>query len=266
MPAGPTDLLRGPTPSAHAVQVYEHVDELAESVTAFLAEGFAAAEPALVVATRDHLGSMVERLERAGWDTPRVEAEGLLVVADADATLRSIMRDGRPSAIAFEAVIGTLLDELAPRSPERGLRVFGEMVNILHEQGQTDAALELEELWNGICATRSFSLLCGYRLDLFDLESQRSPLPEVCRLHSHVLPARHQARLERAVGSALEEVLGPAEAGHVFSLIGDQARRGRVPVAQLALMWVSANMPVLADRILSVAQARYRGEPAASPA
>lgn len=266
MPAGPTDLLRGPTPSAHAVQLYEHVDELAESVAAFLAEGFEADEPALVVATRDHLGSMVERLEHAGWDTPRVESEGLLVVADADATLRSIMRDGRPSAIAFEALIGTLLDERAPRSPDRAMRVFGEMVNILHEQGQTAAAIELEELWNALGAVRSFSLLCGYRIDLFDLETQRSPLPEVCRLHSHVLPSRHQARLERAVGSALEEVLGPAEAGHVFSLIGEQARRGRVPVAQLVLMWVSANMPVLADRVLALAQARYRAEPAGSPA
>jgi len=56
---------------------------------------------------------------------------------------------------------------------------------------------------------------------------------------------------------ALEEVLGASEAGKVYALVGEQIRRGRVPSPQLALMWVSANMPALADRILASARKRY---------
>jgi hypothetical protein len=36
-----------------------------------------------------------------------------------------------------------------------------------------------------------------------------------------------------------------------------------VPAPQLALMWVSANMPALADRILASARTRYHGLAAA---
>jgi hypothetical protein len=39
--------------------------------------------------------------------------------------------------------------------------------------------------------------------------------------------------------------------------VGDQIRRGRIPPPQLVLMWVSANMPALADRILASARKRY---------
>ena len=72
-----------------------------------------------------------------------------------------------------------------------------------------------------------------------------------------MLPASDSVRLARSVDLALEEVLGPAEAGKVYALVGDQIRRGRIPSPQLVLMWISANMPALADRILASARTRY---------
>src|SRR5262249_46320507 len=131
------------------------------------------------------------------------------------------------------------------------------MVDLLVEHGASGEAIRLEELWNDLARTRSFSLLCGYRLDVFDRHTQTSPLPEVCRVHSHVRAASDSTRLTRAVDRALGEVLGPGQAGKLYSLVGEEARRGSVPVAQLALMWVSANMPSLADRVLSAARAQY---------
>jgi hypothetical protein len=64
-------------------------------------------------------------------------------------------------------------------------------------------------------------------------------------------------RLAKAVDQALEEVLGAAEAGKVYVVVAEQIRQDRVPAPQLVLMWVSANMPVLADRILASARTRY---------
>ena len=99
---------------------------------------------------------------------------------------------------------------------------------------------------------------------MFDRASQAGPLPEVCRAHSHVLPALDPARLTRAVDQALEEVLGAAEAGKVYVLVGQQLRADRVPMAQVLLMWVSANMPALAERVLASARARYEALPASA--
>jgi hypothetical protein len=248
----------------HAAQIYRDVGELADSVATYLSAGFESGEPAVAVAAPDHWGRISERLEARGWGPLRIEQEGLLTLADAEATLDRCLLDGAPSARLFEEVIGGLLDGVAVRFPGRRIRAFGEMVNLLSESGRPDEAVALEALWNDLARTRSFSLLCGYRLDLFDRVAQVSPLPEICRLHSHVRPAADTERLHRAVDAALEETLGPL-AGKVYALVAPQLQQTRTPVAQLALMWVSANMPAVADRVLASARTHYLAEPAASP-
>ncbi|HWX09477.1 MAG TPA: MEDS domain-containing protein [Gaiellaceae bacterium] len=257
-----TDFLGGAA-CGHAVQIYGDVAELAESVAAYLASGFEAGEPGILIATAPHRARFEAELAAAGWDAARIERAGLLVVRDAEETLQAIQgSDGFPSASAFDAVVGTLLDGVAAHFPGKHVRAFGEMVDVLCERGETEAAVSLEELWNSLTRSRHFfSLLCGYQLDVFDLAAQTSVLPAVCRTHSHVLAAADSARLTRAVDLALDEVLGPAEAGKVYSLVGAQIREDRVPVAQLVLMWVSEHMPGLAGRVLTAARARYFDEP-----
>jgi DcmR-like sensory protein len=241
----------------HGVQIYDDVDDLARSVAAYLAAGFAIGEPGLVVATPAHVERFEAGLGAAGWDAPQLQREGLLRVEDAAAMIERILVDGYPSAAAAEVAIGGVLDDLAERFPNRTSRVFGEMVDLLCARGQTESAVSLEELWNSLAWSRSFSLLCGYQLDVFDREAQVATLPEICRTHSHVKPATDPARLGLAVDQALVQVLGVARAGQVYALVGEQIRRERVPTPQLALMWVSANVPALADRILASARELY---------
>jgi hypothetical protein len=255
------DFLAGREPRGHAAQVYGDVGELAQSVSAYLAVGFELGEPAIVVATPEHLTEFMAALAAAGWDKARIDAAGLLAVADAAETLGAIMDGGdQPSKRAFEATVGGLLDLFSGRH----VRAFGEMVDLLSREGRVEAAIALEELWNDFGRRRDFSLLCGYHLNVFDRAAQAGVLPQVCRAHSHVLPALDPARLTRAVDQALEEVLGAAEAGKVYVLVGQQLRSDRIPMAQVLLMWVSANMPALAERVLASARARYEAVPATS--
>jgi KaiC/GvpD/RAD55 family RecA-like ATPase len=257
------ELLRGPSSAGHAVQIYADIGELADSVVDYLDAGFEAGEPAVLVATAEHASHFAEGLASRGWNMIELEQQGLLATADADATLAAFMVDASPSPARFERVVGGLLDRVGERHPERRTRAFGEMVDLLCLRGEPEAALALEQLWNRLARTRNFSLLCGYQLDVFDRASQAGTLPGICDAHSHVLPALDPARFARAVDLALEEVLGPGEAGKVYVLIGEQIRQHRVPVPQLALMWVSEHMPVLADRILASARAHYGAQPAA---
>ena len=253
-------------PAAHAAQIYVEAGELAESVAEYFAAGFEAGEPAVLVATEEHANLIAERLAVEGWHAARIEELGLLVAVNAETTLGQIMAGAHPSPVAFERVIGGLLDSLGERFPERRIRAFGEMVNILSERGERDAAVELEELWNRLAHTRNFTLLCGYRLDVFDRTSQVDALPDVCRLHTYVAPGPDNERLANAVDDALVGVLGTPGAGQVYSLVGTDIRERRVPPSQLALMWVSENMPLSAERILAVARTRYRDAPATATA
>ena len=264
MEAAWTGFLHGAGPAGHAVQVYRDVGELADSVTRYLAVGFDLGEPAVVIATPAHWELFGDRLAASGWDAARIEKHGLVFCADAETTLAAVMDGDRPSANRFEAVVGGLMSQVGARFPKRRIRAFGEMVDLLCERDNAAGAAALEELWNRLARRRSFSLLCGYRLDVFDPEAQVSVLPQICRSHSHVLPADDPERLERAVDAALAEALGP-QAEQVKAAVEDQRRRKQVPAAQLALMWVSSQMPRSAEGILESAKAHYLQEPAAQP-
>jgi DcmR-like sensory protein len=234
----------------HAVRIYRDPAELGRQVASFLVPGVEAGEPALVAARPLHSRLIAGELERRGLDPGFVRFE------DADALLERLLVDGQPSAAAFEHEVGGLLDELA-EGGDAEVRVFGEMVDLLAERGLHAEAVSLEQLWNSLAWSRNFSLLCGYRLDVFDRDTQLARLPEICSTHTHVAPAADIARFSRAVDEALEEVLGDGEAGKVYVLVGDEIREARVPAGQLALMWVCANMPFAADRILNAARRRY---------
>jgi MEDS: MEthanogen/methylotroph, DcmR Sensory domain len=234
---------------------------LADPVAEYLAAGFEHGGPAVVVATPEHWDQFAQRLALRGWDARRLADQGLLTFADAETTLRACMVGDALSADAFDRAVGGLLDEAESRFPSRSIRAFGEMVDLLCRWGKVEAAAKLEHFWNELALTRNFSLLCGYGLDIFDRESQLTPLRDVCRAHSHVQPSPEPTRLAKAVDLALEEVLGATEAGRVYMMLGDQIREERVPPPQLALMWVSENMPLRADHVLSRARANYHGNP-----
>ncbi len=250
------EFLRSPEPTGHAVQIYQDVSELAASVADYLVPGFEAGDPAIVIATAEHRGAFANALAERGWSGADIEEPGLFTSLEAAETLAAFMHDGRPSKERFEHVVGGVIDSVSDRFPGRTIRAFGEMVDILCQRGDPASALELERLWNELARNRSFALLCGYQLDLFDRHAQISPLPGVCDTHTHVLPATDVTQLTRAVDFALENVLGPARTVNVY-LSAQRQLKVDAPLPQLALMWVSAQMPGEADRVLSLARERY---------
>ena len=244
-------------PGAHAVRVYRDTAELSSSVVPFLAEGLERREPAVVVATVEHASRFRSDLAERGWDPIRLEGEGRLFVVDAEETLAAILVNGVPSPDALERAAGPLLDRAEAAATSHGIRVFGEMVDVLSRRGDLQGAAALEELWNRVRATRRLSLLCAYRVDVFDCEAQVTLLPDVCRAHSRVEVADDPRRFHDAVDVALRETLGRRDAQKVYALVANEIRDGRVPAAQLALMWVSAHMPRSAGRVLEQARRNY---------
>ena len=80
------------TEHGHAVQIYADVSELAISVSAYLAAGFELGEPGVVVVTPRHLAAFMAALAETGWDAKRIDAAGILAVADAETTIRLQLR------------------------------------------------------------------------------------------------------------------------------------------------------------------------------
>jgi hypothetical protein len=245
----------------HLVQVYSQSVDLADAAATFLASGFESEEPAVVIATAAHWPLIAGRLARRGWQTDRLEANELLHIRDAELLLDAITDGGAPSASKFREVIGGLLHDAAKRHPRRRVRAFGEMVDVLVRRGEQTAADTVERYWNELASQSNFTLLCGYKLDLFDPEAQQGLLPQIHQSHARVLPLHDEETFSAAVERALNEVLGESDAKKVQARVS--AGSTDAPASQLTLMWLTAHMPHAAIRVLALARSHYAATPAA---
>ncbi|GAA2155646.1 hypothetical protein GCM10009844_43020 [Nocardioides koreensis] len=152
-------------------------------VASFVAAGFGAGEPVLVVATAEHRPLLDAALVELGFDPQGLRSRGRFVTLDAEETLAELMVEGMPDASAFRATVGGLLDDV--QGVDARVRVFGEMVAVLWDEGNIAAALALEGFWNELARQRSFALLCAYPHAVLDQVSL-ADVGRVCALHSEV--------------------------------------------------------------------------------
>jgi hypothetical protein len=168
----------------HAVQFYQDDNSLIAIAARFLADGFKQSQPGIVIATPEHAVAIEESLATYQLDVKRMKQLGDLVVLDARQVLDTIMVDGMPHAPLFKHVVGTTFTEAARIHPERTIRAYGEMVNVLWKDGLTAAAIRLETLWNELAKSYDFKLLCGYAMGNFYKDAA---VGEITRQHSHLL-------------------------------------------------------------------------------
>lgn len=178
-------VVKGGVISHHIVQLFDTHASLIKSVAAFLEYGFDAGDTLLVVARPTYWKSIAKCLKRAGYPVDDAMSVGRLTVLDASATLASFMRRGAIAPALFEEIVGSCVGRLAGRAGH-GLRIYGEMVDLLAEEGNLEAAHELEELWNELAERYSFTLLCGYAAAHFTDPLTAQALRAICDAHTRV--------------------------------------------------------------------------------
>jgi signal transduction histidine kinase len=172
----------------HVVQFYENDSYVCEVVARFVADGFRLGQSVIAIVTPEHRRMISGLLKNQGVVPETAVLAGQLVVLDAKTTLSTFLEDGRPDADRFAETIGGLISEVRSRRPARGIRAFGEMVDVLWREGNPAAATELEGLWNRLAAVEGFALLCAYCIGNFDDESHSRGFQSVCDEHAFVLP------------------------------------------------------------------------------
>lgn len=193
-----------PARATHMVQFYEIDSCLCEDVVDYIGAGLVAGEPVVVIATALHCEAFADGLARAGHDVVAATASGRLSMLDAAETMGVFMVNGMPDRALFRTVVGAMLDRARAGNPAVTVRAYGEMVNLLWEQGDRPAAIALESLWNDLGAEQPFALLCAYVLRNFNGESDRAGFEAICAAHAHVLPAEAYSRLDTDAGRLRE--------------------------------------------------------------
>lgn len=176
-------VIRGRIHSEHIVQLFDSAESLADSVAEMLTGAYAKGDGLLVVARQRNWNAISVRLTERGKDVQRLRRSGHLTVLDAAETLNAISRGDMPAADLFDTVIAARVRRLAA---DRPLAIYGEMVELLAEEGDFASALALEDMWNGLSEQCSFHLLCGYSAAHFAAPGQERALRRVCAAHSRV--------------------------------------------------------------------------------
>ena len=171
--------------SEHRVQFFDSSKSLADTVSAFLVNGLQQGASVLVAARPEHRELLASRIEAAGWSVRNAVAANRLIVVDAAKTLDKFMRRDRPSPVAFDEVVGTMVRRLSGDDGQR-VWIYGEMVDVLAAQGNLRGALELEALWNALGLRETFTLFCGYASGHFGDAKSAPALGDICAVHDTV--------------------------------------------------------------------------------
>ncbi len=178
----------------HVVQFYDRESYLLDSISDYIGSALRAASAGIMIATPQHRDGVAQRLTSRGLDVVGASGQGRFVALDARDTLTSFMVDGWPDPARFDDTIGSLIAKTRERAPE--VHAFGEMVALLWAEGNREAAIRLEELWNELGTRQPFSLLCAYPIEAFHDNTHAKPFRDMTATHTHVIPAESYTALQ----------------------------------------------------------------------
>lgn len=243
---------------SHLVQLYDGDDaSLARNVGRFLHDGSQRGDGLIVIAGREHAAAFAAELDRLGVDAAAAARSGRLLVLDAQTTLDRFLIDGRPDPELFRHVAVTALRSVSPEGG--GVRAYGEMVGLLWQAGQAPAAIELEQMWNGLLAEEQLELFCAYPIDVFGDDFHVAGIDQVLCTHTQLVPTGSGLNLENAVERAMADVLGSrAEGLRPLMTPNYRPSWGELPRGEAVILWLRNNLPDYAGEILGRARRYYR--------
>jgi hypothetical protein len=181
----------------HYVHFYNDDSALLDEVSRYIGGALGTGDSAVVIATPTHREGIRKRLHQCGFDFMYPTLKRRYLEFDAAGTLSQFMVDGLPDAASFSGIMSNALVKarVAAQGQPPRVAAFGEMVALLWAQGNEDAALALERLWNDLAHSNSFDLYCAYPKSAFALGDEE-PFLKICREHSQVTFAGGEISLD----------------------------------------------------------------------
>jgi len=185
-----SNALAGRLSSCHAVQFFSDDALLLDGFTRFIAGSLKAGGAAVFIATEAHRDSICRRLQAHGLDVRAARERGSFVSLDVADVLSTFMVGGLPEPSRFFEVASGLVSATTKTVKGEHSRVVacGECAPVLLAQGKADAAIRLEQLWDGLARTHDMDILCGYAMRCFRGEEGRHILRKIRAEHSAVHP------------------------------------------------------------------------------
>jgi DNA-binding NarL/FixJ family response regulator len=183
--------------SLHDLQIYSNDESLLEGFSSFITSGLSAGNAVVVLATEAHRLGLVQKLQTQGFDLDAIIKCRSYISIDAQEALASFMVDDQPDPKKFENTVSNLVKtaSTAPNGATRRVRACGECAPLLRTQGNSDAALRVEELWDVASHEYGLRTLCGYVSGNSQGQEDQRVFERICSLHSIVTEYSPSAQL-----------------------------------------------------------------------
>ncbi len=253
-------LLADAGPRDHIVQLYQDQQFLNRAVCRFAAGAIANGEGVILVPTGAHWDAFRPRLEAEGVDVKAAQGRGQLTVVDADELLPRFMKDAMPDAPVFLGLAADVITNARAEDRYPKVRWWGEMVNLLWEQGNVAASMSLEDQFDRLAKHHEIAIFCSFVMDNFHSDVHTRLLPRLGTNHSHLIPVEDYARLERAVGAALRQTVGADDARVLEQqLLTNYSPAFKMPRSQALLLALRESLPDVAESVLARSRVIYHG-------
>jgi DNA-binding NarL/FixJ family response regulator len=178
----------GKADRSHVAQFYPDDESFLLGFSRFIETALTAGNPVILVATESHRDSLFQRLHAQNLDMSAAVEQGRYLPFDVDATLSAFMVNDMPDPVRFRRLAGDLVAAAAQAANAESPRVAacGECAPTLWAQGNAEAAIQLEHLWDEIAKTCDLDILCGYVFNGFQREQESHIYKRICAEHSVV--------------------------------------------------------------------------------
>jgi DNA-binding NarL/FixJ family response regulator len=162
-------LQRKETIRHHEALFYSHDACFLDGFTGFIGAALKARHSVIVLATESHRDNLLPRLQAQGVDIGAAIEQGRYLSFDAADTVATFMVNDVLDPVRFLKVTDNLVRTAAKAGKGERARVAacGECAPLLWAQGNAEAAIRLEHLWDKAGKKYDLDILCGYSLASF---------------------------------------------------------------------------------------------------
>ncbi|MGB8440013.1 MAG: response regulator [Candidatus Acidiferrales bacterium] len=185
MPPLPVDKTFG---HCHEVEFYRNDASFLERCARFMGTALANGDSVILGATPSHAKALRQGLESEGCDVAEAIERGRYLVLEPACVLSEFLVNDQPDSARFTRTVTNLFETALKAASGNHPRVAacGECSALLYAEGKAEAAVEIERLFDEFARANDVDVLCGYPMEGFRSEEERSIFQRICAAHSSV--------------------------------------------------------------------------------
>jgi DNA-binding NarL/FixJ family response regulator len=180
--------LPAPVRIRHEVEFYSDDDAFAAGFADAIKSALRLGKSAILIASELHRAGVLRKLQDDGVDVVDATERGNYLSLDAHQAVKLLMHESGPDPVRCEELICDLVTKAArvAKGPHPKVAICGECAPQLLAQGNTEAAIQLEHIWNEKTTTYNADTLCGYLASAFAGEQGEAIRERIAREHAIV--------------------------------------------------------------------------------